>query len=108
MKKFILILTIGFAIMGCDKATEACMEVSETSVSAGTPVNFKSCSENALSIEWFMSGPESAPENEMGWSDPEFTHTFSVPGTYTVTLNAYQDFSFKGDLSSVQETIIVN
>jgi hypothetical protein len=55
-----------------------------------------------------MNGPEGAPENNMGWSDPSFSHSFSVPGSYTITLNAYYDFSFMGEMSTIQETISVN
>lgn len=84
------------------------MELSTTSIAAGSPVEFNSCSKHALSYEWFMEGPEGAPENAQGWSDELFNHSFSVPGTYKVTLNAYSDFSFKGERSTTQETIIIN
>lgn len=54
-----------------------------------------------------MSGPEGAPENDMAWSDIQFTHTFTIPGTYIVTLNAYSKFSFLGDVSTTTQTITI-
>ena len=108
MKKIAGIVLLVLVSLGCKKVPEACMELSANSVSTGTPLEFSSCSKKALSFEWFMSGPEGAPENNMGWSDPNFSHSFSVPGSYTITLNAYYDFSFMGEMSTVQETISVN
>jgi len=54
-----------------------------------------------------MSGPAGAPENTMGWSDAQFTHTFTVTGTYIVTLKAYSKFSFMGEMSETTQTITV-
>ncbi len=83
------------------------MEISETSVSVGTPITFTSCSKNTLSQAWFFSGPAGAPENSEASADLEFTQTFSVPGTYEVRLYAYREFSFTGELSiSIQEIVI--
>lgn len=77
-------------------------------MSVGTPVTFTSCSEKALSYTWFMNGPAGAPENDLGWSEEEFSRTFSVAGTYEVTLTAYEKFSWLGDADSTSTTIIVN
>lgn len=91
----------------CNKPPEACIEVDNTTVTIGAPITFTSCSKRALSQDWFMEGPDGAPENEMGWSDAQFTHSFTVSGTYTVILNAYSKFSFLGDVHSATTTITV-
>lgn len=83
------------------------MELSQESVGAGTPIEFVSCSEHALSWEWFIEGPDGAPENDLGWSDESFSRAFSVPGSYTVTLNAYEEFSFLGRVSTTTTTFII-
>lgn len=106
-KRFLLILTFPFFLAACNRPPEACIDNSQTTVNAGTPVVFTSCSKRALSQDWFMSGPAGAPENTMGWSDAQFTHTFTVPGAYTVTLNAYSKFSFLGDVSTTTQTITI-
>lgn len=108
-KSFIVFLSVCvLLIAGCKKVPTACMELSATSAGTGTPIDFVSCSKKALSFEWFMEGPDGAPENTQGWSDESFTHSFSVPGTYIITLNAYYDFSFTGEVSTTQETIVIN
>lgn len=84
------------------------MQISSNSVSVGQQVEFTSCSKKALSYEWFITGPAAAPENNLGWSDTYFTNTFSVTGTYTVTLTAYENFSFLGRTAIVEETIVVH
>ncbi|MDA7803838.1 hypothetical protein N8987_04610 [Crocinitomix sp.] len=108
-KKVIFLLPLlTLLIYSCEKAPEACMELGATITTVGTAIEFKSCSENALSIEWYIEGPEDAPENDLGWSDISFTHAFSMVGSYTVTLHAYEKFSFMGERSTVEETIVVN
>lgn len=84
------------------------MEISSTSASVGQVVEFTSCSKKALSYEWFISGPAAAPENDLGWSDPYFTNTFSVSGTYTISLTAYENFSFLGRRTTIEKTLIIN
>lgn len=106
LRKTVLIL-LTISAVACNKKPEACIDNGQTSVSVGSPVNFTSCSKRALSQDWFMEGPVGAPENSMGWSDAHFTHTFTIPGTYIVTLNAYSKFSFMGDVSSTTQTITV-
>lgn len=103
------IFTIGIVILvftSCNKMPVACIEAPSTA-NVGTPVTFRSCSEKNLSQDWFMSGPNGAPENTMGWSDIEFTHTFTVPGSYTVTLNAYSKFSFLGEVNTTTLNLVV-
>ena len=77
-------------------------------MAAGTEMTFTSCSEEALSFAWYFSGPAGAPENDMGWSEPIFHHAFSVPGTYTVELTAYERYSFVGDQAVTTATFTVN
>jgi hypothetical protein len=104
-------ITFFFALIAftaCEKPLTACIELEKTSATVGEEVPFQSCSENALSIEWFMEGPEEAPENSQGWSDIFFTHSFTVPGEYIITLNAYDNFSFLGEKKTVTKTLTIN
>ena len=103
---FIGLLAISFS--ACEKPLTACIDIESTTVSTDQPVLFKSCSENAISLEWYMEGPDGAPENGRGWSDFEITNTFTVPGTYKITLNTYDDFSFLGEKQTAIETLTVN
>ena len=85
------------------------MEIDNENPSVGTPVTINmNCSKKTISHEFFMEGPVGAPENGMGWTDNQIVHTFTIPGTYTVILNAYNDFSFLGDMESTTRTIQVN
>lgn len=85
------------------------MEIDNENPTVGTPVTINmNCSKKTISHEFFMEGPVGAPENAMGWSDNQFTHTFTIPGTYTVILNAYNDFSLLGDVQTTTRTIQVN
>ncbi len=102
------LLGIVLTLTGCKKAPIACLELSQSQITVGETIEFSSCSENALSYEWFIVGPEGAPENDKGWSDPMFMNTFTVPGAYTVTLNAYSKFSFLGDVSTAKESFNVD
>lgn len=104
---FLIVLSV-FVLSGCKKPPVACMELSSNNVSVGTTVEFTSCSKKALSYEWFITGPAGAPENSKGWSDEYFTNTFTVSGKYTVTLTAYEDFSFLGRSTTITGTISVN
>ncbi|MBK9191066.1 MAG: hypothetical protein IPM77_05840 [Crocinitomicaceae bacterium] len=107
MKRLILIAGLIVSLAACNKAPEACIDNGQTTVTTGTPVNFTSCSKHTMSQEWFMSGPVGAPENTMGWSDAQFSHTFTIPGTYVVTLRAYSKFSFMGDMSEATQSVTV-
>lgn len=51
-----------------------------SSVSAGTPVNFSSCSSNATSFNWNFGDGSTATGSNV-------THTYSNAGNYTVTLS---------------------
>lgn len=107
-KIYLFIGVISLFILSCKKPPQACIEISATNVNAGTEIEFSSCSEHALSFEWFMEGPEGAPENSLGWSDEYFVHSFSVPGQYTVIFTAYEKFSFLGDSETVEASITVH
>jgi len=104
---FVVGLMSILGLVGCNKPPKPCIEMDQTTVSIGTPVTFTSCSKRALSFEWFMDGPTAAPENLMGWSDEIITHTFSVSGTYTITLNVYSKFGYIGDMESTTATLVV-
>lgn len=108
LKTYYLLFTLALGLVACNKPPKACINTDATNVSVGTPVTFTSCSEKALSYTWFMNGPAGAPENDLGWSEEEFSRTFSVAGTYEVTLTAYEKFSWLGDADSTSTTIIVN
>ncbi|MBI3136807.1 MAG: hypothetical protein HYZ14_19185 [Bacteroidetes bacterium] len=106
-KRFLFTVSVLLWLVACNKPPEACIDNGQTTASVGSPVSFVSCSKHTLSQDWFMSGPAGAPENTMGWSDAQFTHTFTVTGTYVVTLNAYSKFSFLGDVSTTTQTITI-
>lgn len=55
-----------------------------------------------------MQGPGGAPENNLMWSEEVIEITFSVAGTYTVNLEAYEKFSWLGQMGSTSTTITVN
>lgn len=94
-------------VQSCNRPPEACIEISSNSAAVNTPITFKSCSKRALSQDWYFSGPANAPENDSAYSDLEFSHAFTVPGNYTVTLNAYSKFSFLGDVNSTSLDFII-
>ena len=93
--------------MGCNRPPKPCIEMDQSTVSVGIPVTFTSCSKRALSYEWFMDGPPTAPENSMGWSDEMIINSFTVPGTYTITLNVYSKFGFIGEMATTTATFVV-
>ena len=95
-------------LSSCHKPPKPCIEVSTETAVVGAPVTFTSCSKKALSYEWHMEGPAGAPENSLGWSEIQFNHSFTVPGTYNVTLIAYKKFSWLGDSASTTSQIIIN
>ena len=101
-----VILTVGF--FSCKKDPVACMDLSSETVSVGQDITLKTCSENALSYDWYFIGPVGAPENTMGNSEIEWTHQFSVPGTYTIGHVAFEKFSFFGKSDTITKTITVN
>ncbi|MBK7128738.1 MAG: PKD domain-containing protein [Crocinitomicaceae bacterium] len=91
----------------CSKPPEACIDNGQTSVSTGQEVVFTSCSKRALSYLWTMVGPTGAPENTQAWSDQQIKVIFTIPGTYTVTLEAYSKFSWMGDVGTASQTVTV-
>lgn len=101
-----LILTSTF--FSCKKEIKACIEMDNTSISVGQSITFTSCSTNEISYWWEIKGPDTAPENTKAWSDKVFTNKFSVAGSYTVTLKAYSDFSFQGNMAETSESFSVN
>lgn len=103
---FIIVLSV-FVLNSCKKPPVACVELSSNHVSVGRTVEYTSCSKKALSHEWFITGPV-ASENSKGWSEEYFTDTFTVSGNYTVTLTAYEDFSFLGRSTTIIGTISLN
>jgi len=96
------------ALSSCDKSPVACISMDQSSAAVGTAIEFTSCSEKALSYIWKFEGPAGAPENSIQWSETTFSRAFSVSGTYTVTLTAYQRYSWGGDGDSVSETLTIN
>ena len=105
MSKKILLFSSLFTLLlfSCNKPPLACMELSTNNASVGSVVEFTSCSEHALSYEWFIESSDTL----FGRSDQFFTHAFTTAGTYTITLNAYSDFSFVGETSSTTETLVI-
>ena len=109
--RLIIILCFSFVTLtACNKVlpVTACVEVSSSSINAGDSITFTSCSENEWSYIWEISGPDSAVENDLGWSDRIFTHPFDTPGLYQVKLTTFSDFSFLGDSASDSTTFTVN
>lgn len=106
----LILLAISTIFTACkeDGPVTACFELSSNAINVGDSIDFKSCSENVFSMDWRMSGPDSAAENILGWSDAEFSHTFNTPGDYVVTLKTYSDFSWSGDLAIDSASFSVN
>lgn len=98
---------IALLVLSCKKPPVACIDLDTNSVAVGSPIQFTSCSEKARSYLWTFSGPTASPENSIGSSDISFSQDFSVAGSYTVTLEAFKDFSFKGESSIANTTFTV-
>jgi PKD repeat protein len=95
-------------LSSCDKSPVACISMDQASVSVGTPIQFTSCSEKSLSYVWSFEGPAGAPENSLQWAETTFSRAFTISGTYTVTLTAYQKYSWVGESSVATETVTIN
>jgi len=104
----LILVLLCFGFVTCNRPPKPCIEMDNNSIAVGSPITFTSCSKRALSFEWFISGPEGAPENFMGWSDPSFSKSFSIPGAYTVTLHAYSRYSFLGQKATETASFNVN
>jgi len=63
---------------------KAIFNPSSTTACLGIPVSFNDASLNAITWEWNFGDPASGGNNTTSIQSP--THTFSSPGTYTVTL----------------------
>ena len=101
-------LILATTLVSCKKKLTACIEMESTTFSVGQEVTFTSCSENVISYDWRISGPSSAPENMKGWSDRIITNSFSVPGSYTITLSTFDDFSLMGNKETESKTFTIN
>ncbi len=114
MKRAIRILTEIFSVMvvisvfgSCSKPTKACFTYNPETITTGTAVNFDgNCSEMTSFFEWnFGDGTPDTATNES-----QVSHTYTVPGTYVVTLTAIRKdkVGFVGDGEPVQtQTIVV-
>ncbi len=105
--KILAFAFIALLAYSCNKPPEACIEIDNTSPAVGESVTFTSCSKRTLSFIWRFDGPVGAPENAIGSSDESFQMDFSVPGAYTITLEAYKKFSFLGEMNSTSESFTV-
>ena len=109
MKKLLLTISALTVLMtSCKKEVVSCIQMDNTTSSTTSPIVFTSCSENTLSYIWSFSGPAGAPANSLQFSEPIFDHTFTVPGTYTVELVAYERYSWIGDQSTATATFTIN
>ncbi|MEZ4936870.1 MAG: hypothetical protein R2799_04685 [Crocinitomicaceae bacterium] len=110
MKKIanIGLILLATVFVSCKKQPVACMELSTETASVGQAVTFTTCSENALSYDWYFVGPVGAPENDLGYSEITFDHAFSTAGTYTVVHVAFQKFSFLGESDTTTQVITIN
>ncbi len=97
-------------ILSCnkDEPVKACIELDKSTISVGESINFTSCSENEWSYIWRITGPDSAVENNLQWNDRIFERQFDTPGSYSIKLTAFSDFSFLGDASSDSTSFTVN
>jgi hypothetical protein len=109
MKKILFFsLICAFTLSSCKKELTACIDLDNTSVAVGQTINFSSCSESELSYNWIITGPEGAPENDKVWNDRIFSNTFSIAGSYIITLDTYSEFSFLGETKTATQTFMIN
>ena len=110
MKKSILSLSILsiLSLSSCKKDVTSCIEMDSSSISNGQTITFTSCSENELSYDWRINGPDAAPENNKGWSDKIISVKFTVPGNYEITLKSYPKFSKLGNEATSTTKFTVN
>ncbi|MFK8037847.1 MAG: hypothetical protein AB8B74_06125 [Crocinitomicaceae bacterium] len=104
----VFVLILSAISCGKTKPVTACIELDKVSISSGEDITFTSCSENEWSYIWEILGPDSAAENSLMWNDKVFTRTLETPGSYTVKLTTYSDFSFLGDAASESSSFTVN
>ena len=109
MKRTAFFIVIAIGLFSCKKEPSSCFDIDNENPSVGSVVTFNnSCSQNAISQDWYMQGPSGAPENLRKWSEIEFTNAFTVSGEYIITCTVYNDFSWLGDRSVGKKTITVN
>lgn len=104
---FIILIT-GLLFASCKKEPVACIDMSTEVANAGDIVTFYTCSEKALSYHWTFEGPVGAPENQLEYSELQFNHIFNTPGTYTIRLTAYRNYSWLGESNSTERIITIN
>ena len=112
MKKFIAFIPV-FALVfsGCIKEPTACIDTFPDSVEVFEDVTFNSsCSENAESVEWeyeditgggFFFFPTVSTS-----TSPSFTHNWTSPGDYTITLTTYSKKEKEKDVTSSTITVL--
>lgn len=106
---FGLTLLLGLVLLSCNKPPEACITASSESPSVGETVELSAaCTKKAKSYIWSFEGPSSSVLNNIQRSEQVIMIAFDTAGTYTVTLDAYSDFSWLGSTGSTQTTINVN
>lgn len=102
----ILLVTTLFS---CSKPPEACIISDNSSTTVGTAVTLSaSCSKRALSYIWSFEGPVDSNLNNVERSEEEITVAFDVAGSYTITLEAYEKFSWLGQMGSTTTSVSVN
>jgi PKD repeat protein len=89
MKKLLLLLTLfsAFIFNACKKAIEnpvACFTTNKSSVEIGETVNFESCAENAVKVEWDF-GDGTTKEGTT------VSHSYTESGTYVVQQKVYTE-----------------
>ncbi len=97
MKKTLLVLFVLSAVIACKKP-EACFDASTTSPKLGQPVSFTDCSQKAEHYHWDFGDNTSSTETSP-------SHTYEVPGAYTVTLKV--DNKKKKKEHSITQSITV-
>ncbi|MCW5897723.1 MAG: PKD domain-containing protein [Flavobacteriales bacterium] len=75
-------LEVGGLVVGSGPAPEAAFEVEQTTVVINTPVHFTNTSVGGAGYLWDFGDGASSTEVEP-------THTYTMPGVYTVTLTAF-------------------
>ena len=102
-------LFLGIIMFSCNKPPEACISVDNNSPGVGTDIQLSAdCSKHALSYIWKFEGPASSSLNSVERSEEIITVAFDTVGSYTITLEAYQKYSWVGQMSSTTTTVSVN
>lgn len=108
MKKLLFTLAgASLLFTSCVKEPEACINLSPTGeIEVFDVLTMTSCSENAETLEWTVEGSASfffaVNEEYIGESA---THSWDMPGTYTIELNAISKNEKKEDKTSTTVTV---